>query len=169
MENLSATMPNCYQSQIPVASTILEKSVSPAKSAVPAWAAPLEKALAEDIRKESVQCDMTMEFPLRTDTTRKASVPPHMRNKGILADVVSASQCNSTQGPGLDTAAKVHESHFSPSRKNVLIGTSRALAFKALVNEEDKLNDEALAWKIATADLGARNVKQVSVLGKMYF
>jgi hypothetical protein len=132
MEN----MPNYHRTQTPVASTAAAKSVStssisPTKS-IPAWAGPLEKALAEDTRNASAAG-----VQARPGATRKTSVPPHLRNKVNMAAIDTA--------PKLDSTAQAYEFRFNP-----------------LIKQDDRINDEALAWQLATTEVGGENAKQVS-------
>jgi hypothetical protein len=97
------SLPSYRRPRTPVTSTASTKTVSPTKS-VPAWAAPLEKALAEDTAKVQAPPDIS----------KKTSVPPHLRiNENIIA-------------------------------------------------EEDRHDDEALAWKMATMNPGIQHAKQVN-------
>jgi hypothetical protein len=149
METLAMPKPNYRRPQTPVPSTASVLSGSPDKS-VPAWAAPLEKALAEDIHKasvESAKSATTTGVQARPETTRKISVPPHLRSK-----VDSDGMATETQGPRLNPAAKIYE------RDNQ--DNARAHTAEKLVGEEVRLEDEALAWTMATMELGVDNVKQ---------
>ena len=144
IEILAMPEPNYRRHQTPIASTPSTLSTSSDKS-VPAWAAPLEKALAEDIRKasaESTKTDKTANGLVRPEATRKNSVPPHLR------------QSSQSQGPRLDPAAQTYQ--WIPKNQD----TPRAIAAEKLVGDEVKLEDEAVAWKIATIDLGVEDVKQ---------
>jgi hypothetical protein len=149
METLAMPKPNYRRPQTPVPLTVSVLSGSPDKS-VPAWAAPLEKALAEDIHKasvESAKSATTTGVQARPETTRKISVPPHLRSK-----VDSDGMATETQGPRLNPAAKIYE------RDNQ--DNARAHTAEKLVGEEVRLEDEALAWTMATMELGVDNVKQ---------
>jgi hypothetical protein len=149
METLAMPKPNYRRPQTPVPLTVSVLSGSPDKS-VPAWAAPLEKALAEDIRKasaESAKSATTTGVQARPETTRKISVPPHLRSK-----VDSDGMATETQGPRLNPAAKIYE------RDNQ--DNARAHTAEKLVGEEVRLEEEALAWTMATMELGVDNVKQ---------
>jgi hypothetical protein len=120
METLVMPKSNYCRPQTPIALPPSTLSISPDKIGVPAWAAPLEKALAEDIRRASAESN-------KTDTTA---------------------------GPRLNAAAKIYDASRSHQ------DAPRAIAAEKLVNEEVKHEDEALAWKIATTELGVEDVKQ---------
>jgi hypothetical protein len=151
METLAMPKPSYRRSQTPVASTASVLSSSPDKS-VPAWAAPLEKALAEDIRKasaESAKSATTTGMQVRPEATRKISIPPHLRSK-----VDSDGVADQMQGPRLNPTAKIYES------SNGHQDLARAIMAEKPVGEKGKLDDEALAWTVATTELGVDNVKQ---------
>ncbi|KAF1841677.1 uncharacterized protein K460DRAFT_409134 [Cucurbitaria berberidis CBS 394.84] len=139
-DNIPVSLLDCLQSQAPAISTTLAKSMPAAKGVAPAWAAPLRKALAEEIHTA----------PTQSSNPSRASIPPHLRK--------SAKQAVSMASPRLDPAAKVYE----PRKDHIGEMATRQLATRApetLVNGEDRLDDEALAWKMATTDLDLDNAK----------
>jgi hypothetical protein len=97
------SIPNYHRPQRTVTSIASLNTVPPAKD-IPAWAVPLEKALAED----------TAKVQTRPDMPRTTSVPLHLRNN------------------------------------------------ENIIAEEDQRDSEALAWKVATTNLGVQNAKQVN-------
>jgi hypothetical protein len=140
MESLDIPKPNQRR---PQTSTTSALSVSPDKS-VPAWAAPLEKALAEDIRKasaSSTKFTTTADVLVRSEMARK-SLPPRL------------GQPNQTQGPRQNPAASVDE--LSRNGQDI----TRAIASEKLDVEKGHLEDGALAWEMETTGLGIAHVKQ---------
>jgi hypothetical protein len=131
--------------ETPTASRASMESVSPSKSTTPAWAASLEKALAEDNRKlnalATATSSTTSQIPPRSKTARKKSIPPHLRRKG-----------------GDGGKASLLVSSAEPSE---LILNPNAKVFKGLVMRGD--SDEALALTMAIAEPGVEHAKHVSL------
>ena len=118
------------------------KAATSASPGRPAWAAPLEKALDEEPQKA----------PGQVSKAPAKSIPPHLRK--FTKSTVG------TPGPRLDPAAKTYEPHIgyhdmTPRR---LLTMSAA---EAIVSEEKKISDEALAWEMATTELGVDSPEQV--------
>ncbi|KAF1941557.1 hypothetical protein EJ02DRAFT_455075 [Clathrospora elynae] len=145
IESLELSLPAAYRPQTSAAPTVSTKNtVSPAKGAVPAWAAPLEKALAEELLKAPATA---MKASVRPVPSPKVSVLPHMRTKGSSTGGLSDLQSNGTDD------------------------LRQAIFAERLVNADDGLQDEGLAWNMATTGLGFGNVKeglkfQEQMLGK---
>jgi hypothetical protein len=137
--------------ETPMISRASTKSVSPSKSLPPAWAASLEKALAEDGRKlnalAAATTTTTLGTPPRPEKVRKKSIPPHLRNKindeGKVCPSISFTQCSELK---LNPNAKMYET---------------------LVKREDVINDEALAWEMASADPSTEHAKHVGISNTM--
>ncbi|CAO2657310.1 Nn.00g034360.m01.CDS01 [Neocucurbitaria sp. VM-36] len=137
-----------HQPQSSASSDASAKLVSLPKNAVPAWAAPLEKALAEEIRGAPTN---PAKGTTQSVKTASASIPPHLRKTRRLT--------SGTAGPHLNPTAKIYKpskSHQSETSCHA-IGTTAAVT---VATEEDRLRDETLAWKMATIDLGLDDAKQ---------
>ncbi len=135
MELMSA--PTHSSPETPVTSTGSAQSASPSKTLPPAWAATLEKALAEDALAAITKvCSLP-------ETIRKKSIPPHLRNKtGDVAEVARLQVSSAKSSASLNPNAKVYE---------------------ALVKQEDNMKDDALPWEVVTADPETEYTKHVSI------
>lgn len=103
---------------------------SPVKSVGSDWTKKLEKALAEDNKK-------TDKNP---NGAYSVSVPAHLRKFEGLSS-------------SLDPTATSFTSPVAPKASNSNNNLSPLLA-KAVVEEEDRMTDEGLAWRLAAGEVG---------------
>jgi hypothetical protein len=139
--------PNHRRPGTPAVSKASVESVSTAKSIAPAWAASLEKAIAEDDIKHNALAatttTATTQILPHPELVRKKSIPPHLRSKVGNEGEVGRSKVDSAQSllVNLNPNAEVYE---------------------ALVRKGDNIEDEALAWEVATAETGTEHAQDVS-------
>jgi hypothetical protein len=131
------------------------RSISPEKGIAPAWAGPLEKLLAESISKQS------------TTTAKSAlvSIPPHLRKIKKVAR--AATDCaNGQQGNNLSPISTSYSHSISlEARYEAAEEASRRVSntsASAIMNHQDQFDDNALDWILTTADLGSKDVQEVS-------
>jgi hypothetical protein len=152
MESLPIMPLSSYR---PLTPTPTVKSVSSAKSVVPLWAGPLEKALAEPIRE-------VRSIPAQGSAI---SIPPHLRNAGKNGGNVNGSRPGQAQGRSLDPAAATYqpadlESHYQAAREASRRVSDTTIS-ETIVDEEDSRKDEALARRMATTDLAVHDAKHI--------
>jgi hypothetical protein len=153
VENFEVKPPNSHTPVTPPRVTP-PRSVSPVKISLPAWAGPLEKALAEDTSKISV-------LPTQTEVK---SIPPHLRN---TSNVVSTGP-PSEQLRELRPVAIKHQPallDLDASFKAACEITRRVSGSKtsmpSAVNDADLLRREASTSKTATPHGGRKSVEHV--------
>ena len=141
----NSARPAVHRPPTPDLLAVPHRSASPFKSAVPAWAAPLEKAMAEDELKKvtAVSCSATVKADSKNDG--KGLTPPHLRNTSRLSNGVSRAPLCTSQvaNPG---------------------ASSTATDYATLAQRNDFVRDENLAWTLATTGLGIEDAKDVSIL-----
>ncbi|KAJ4374193.1 hypothetical protein N0V83_002934 [Neocucurbitaria cava] len=145
MENFPFT---AYNSPSSLASNDSRKIVSRSKSARPAWAAPLDKLLAEEIRAAPT---IPTKLPTQPVKAASGSVPPHLRKSRWATD--------GTKGSSLDPAAKTYKPSMSQHGKTPLSPIKETLNTESHDQEEGKRDDWALAWEMATTDLDLDDAK----------
>ncbi|KAI4690898.1 uncharacterized protein J4E88_002371 [Alternaria novae-zelandiae] len=134
MELMSA--PYHRRPETPVASKASTRSVSPVKSQLSAWELKMEKALAETAPAA------TANVSTRPDTSRKKSVPPHLRGKS--EETIRAAH----QKPvtlSLNPNAKVYE---VPAKQE-----------ETVQDDVDILEDSIVALQVAMDIPGIQNSK----------
>ena len=148
MDNLRIVSLNHGHSVTSVPSKSSEMYELSAKSSLPAWTAPLKKALAVEVKKAPTQ---PANISAQINTTTTKSVPPHLRK--------SIEPVKGNSRPGLVPATKGFEpkkdEHNTMSRQ-----TSAPNTAEILVNKENP-SDEALAWKLAVTDIGRNYAHEV--------
>lgn len=120
--------------------------VSPAMSVLSDWAETLEKALENDNQPGNFQAKAGY-----------VSVPPHLR-RHLGGDIGVPEKKHS----GLDPTA----ASFAWACENSLGDEAMATAAEDVVNEEVKLEDEVVAWQLASSMADNDDAKWVSVVGK---
>lgn len=137
------------------------------KDSAPAWAAPLEKLLAEEEAKKAAKSTTSSVHALevtpplqaleaskkdapKSIKTEHVSIPPHLRKNTKTA----AEARRST----LDPAAKIYQPVSATSPEPVDPVNENG------DNSEERLSDEELALKLAISDLGVDDAQEVSFL-----
>ncbi|KAI4617390.1 hypothetical protein J4E80_005593 [Alternaria sp. BMP 0032] len=132
MELMSA--PYLRRPETPVASKASTRSVSPVKSQLSAWELTMEKALAEAAPAA------TANVSTRPETSRKKSIPPHLRGKPDET-IKTAHQKSVTVS--LNPNAKVYEASAEQE--------------EMVEKEQGMVEDKILAWQVVMEDPGIQD------------
>jgi hypothetical protein len=137
------------------------KSKSPVKTLLPAWAGPLEKALAEDTSKGSV-------LPTQTEVK---SVPPHLRK---ISQVIS-TKTSSDRRRELHPVTKHQPALLDPGASvgavcetTWRVSGSNISAPSAMINA-DLLRREALAANMTTPSVIPKDSEDASIYPTLVF
>ncbi|KAF2032217.1 hypothetical protein EK21DRAFT_87341 [Setomelanomma holmii] len=133
-------------------------SLTGGNNSIPAWTGPLEKLLELN----------TLQRPRPPVQQAGKSIPPHLRKSAPTAGRVADNQ-NRDSGDGYSKlAGKDLDAHFQAVQQ-----ASRRVSGKSatemFADEEDTMSDSALAWRLATTDLGIDNAKQALELQRAHF
>jgi hypothetical protein len=155
-ESLAVKPLNSYTSTTSPERVAPPKSASPTKKPMPAWAGPLERALAEETPKGAAQ-------PTQTEVK---SLPPHLRNTTKVINGSAGPDPNSK----LDPIATIHQpasADLDAQFEAACAATRRVSGSEKVLrstgNDTGLIRGEALAPKTATPSNGLKEVKQVSV------
>jgi hypothetical protein len=161
VENFEVKPPESYPLMTPPKHAAPSKSKPPAKTSLPAWAGPLEKALAEDTSKGSV-------LPTQTEVK---SVPPHLRK---ICKVISMS-APSDRRRELHPVTTKHQPallDLTASSKAACEATRQVLGSKiyapSTVDDADLLRREASTAKMTTPSNGLKDVGDVSIYRPLF-
>jgi hypothetical protein len=155
-ESLAVKPLNSYTSTTSPERVAPPKSASPTKKPMPAWAGPLERALAED----------TPKGPIQSTQTEVKSLPPHLRKTDKSINASAGPGANHKLDPvatsydlaGLDLNARFEAACAATRRVS---GSEKVL--RSTGNDTGLIQGEALAPKMATPYNGLKEVNQVSV------
>jgi hypothetical protein len=143
--SIRGTFPEKIQASAPIS----PRALSPEKENIPAWAIPLEKLLAEGTSSKPAS----------------ASMPPPLR-QSLMISTTPEGQAYIHQDGDLSFPAGSHRSFTSlEADYEAALEASRPVSGASVwasIDHEDNVNDNVLAWQLATADLGIDDVKEVS-------